>query len=392
VIHWFLSGTVRDATAMRRHVQKLMNHQRDLLSPQAIEALETAVKDLKRATSETMDKEVLAKPMKALEEVATKWLKPYPNAAWRENIEVLLVALAVAMGIRTFFLQPFKIPTGSMQPTLYGVTSENLLDKPGAEIPKGWDRVRQWFGGTSYLNIVAKNDGELRAISQPTRFLIFNLKQTLWIGGQSYTLWFPPDYGNYPLGMRANLRIGQPFRKGDTVVKLRISAGDHLFVDRMTYNFRPPKRGEIVVFKTLGIPEDMRNAFSVPGDQFYIKRLVGLGGETVQIGEDRHLRINGKRLEASLPHFERVYSFPPGQPAQDSVYSGHVNYPHLAPFFKDHPEGVTVPKSDFMVMGDNTMNSLDSRSWGTFPASYVIGKSFFVYWPITERFGWGYHR
>ena len=40
---------------------------------------------------------------------------------WRENVEVLLVAIAVAMGIRTFFLQPFKFPTGSMQPTLYGV-------------------------------------------------------------------------------------------------------------------------------------------------------------------------------------------------------------------------------------------------------------------------------
>jgi signal peptidase I len=43
-------------------------------------------------------------------------------------------------------------------------------------------------------------------------------------------------------------------------------------------------------------------------------------------------------------------------------------------------------------MGDNTMNSLDSRSWGAFPAVSVIGKSFFVYWPLTERFGWGYHR
>ncbi len=56
--------------------------------------------------------------MDGLEKAANKWLKPYPNATIRENVEVLLVALAVAMGIRTFFLQPFKIPTGSMQPTL----------------------------------------------------------------------------------------------------------------------------------------------------------------------------------------------------------------------------------------------------------------------------------
>ncbi len=42
-----------------------------------------------------------------------------------------------------------------------------------------------------------------------------------------------------------------------------------------------------------------------------------------------------------------------------------------------------------MVMGDNTMNSFDSRGWGDFPATNVIGKSFFVYWPITDRFGWG---
>ena len=40
-------------------------------------------------------------------------------------------------------------------------------------------------------------------------------------------------------------------------------------------------------------------------------------------------------------------------------------------------------------MGDNTMNSSDSRFWGDFPSDHVIGKSFFVYWPITSRFGWG---
>ena len=50
-----------------------------------------------------------------------------------------------------------------------------------------------------------------------------------------------------------------------------------------------------------------------------------------------------------------------------------------------------IEPNHLFVMGDNTMNSLDSRYWGDFPREYVIGRSFFVYWPITDRFGWGYH-
>jgi len=51
-----------------------------------------------------------------------------------------------------------------------------------------------------------------------------------------------------------------------------------------------------------------------------------------------------------------------------------------------------VSPHNYFVMGDNTFNSSDSRYWGDFSQSKVIGKSFFVYWPITERFGWGYYR
>jgi signal peptidase I len=391
-LNWFLSKTVRHATAMRKHVQKLLHHQRDVLSQQAIDAVREAVGDLQQAVRENADKPSLERKMEGLEAAANKWLKPYPHPAWRENVEVLLVALAVAMGIRTFFLQPFKIPTGSMQPTLFGVTSENLLHKRGTAIPTGLTRVREWFGGISYIHIVAKNDGELQMVSRPVRLLIFNIRQTLRIGGRNYTIWFPPDYGNSTLEARAGLQPGQTFRRGEDVVKLRVSAGDHLFVDRMTYNFRPPHRGEIIVFETKGIPEERRDRFGIPGDQFYIKRLVALGGERVQIGPDRHLHINGKPLDATTPHFEKVYGFNPGDPPADSHYSGHVYTPYLAPYFEGSPEGVVVPRKHYLAMGDNTMNSLDSRAWGSVPSSYVIGKSFFVYWPITDRFGWGYHR
>ena len=403
---WLLSGTVRHAIAMRKHVRKLLNHQRDILSAQAIAAIEAGITEIQAVVDSGADKPALEKQMGKLEEVANKWLKPYPNAAWRENVEVLLVALTVAMGIRTFFLQPFKIPTGSMQPTLFGVTSvpdftrgfDSAMEarRDALVIPTGWQRVREWFEGVSYIHIVAESDGELKAIDPPTRLLIFNLWQTLVVGDKSYTIWFPPDYGQPRLQDRAGLHIGQLFHKGDDVVRMKVAAGDHLFVDRLSYNFRAPQRGEIIVFETRGIQ-------SLPQDQFYIKRMVAMGGETVQIGDDRHLVINGKRLDASTPHFEKVYSFDPRQPPRESRYSGHVNekvvreyYPNLyiplAPLFPDAASKFTVEPDHYIVMGDNTMNSLDSRTWGDFPAGNVIGKSFFVYWPITDRFGWGYHR
>jgi signal peptidase I len=327
------------------------------------------------------------------------------------------VALAVAMAIRTFFLQPFKIPTGSMQPTLFGVTSvpdfsqssirfwaqyakpavfeadvkEQARLREALQIPSGWQRVKEWFAGNSFVHVVAQADGTIDQISPVATFLIFNLKQTLWIGGVPHTIWFPPDFGEQTLANRAALSRDHVYHKGDDVVKMKVSAGDHLFVDRVSYNFRKPERGEIVVFATAGTRIEQQ-------DQFYVKRLTVLPGERVQIGDDRHLRINGKRLDAGTPHFENVYSFNPNTPPHESRYSGHLNntianaddiYPNIAPLFPDADTVFTNGDDSYMVFGDNTCNSSDSRYWGTFPAKNIIGKSFFVYWPLTDRFGWG---
>ena len=385
---WFLSKTVRQASATRKHVQKLLDHQRDILSSQAIGAVESAIASSRQTVAEHADNAALEKQMENLEKVANKWLKPYPNAAWRENVEVLLVALAVAMGIRTFFLQPFKIPTGSMQPTLYGVTSDNLISEPDIKIPTGLTRVREWFEGVSYIHLVAQNDGPVEAVERPVRILIFNLWQKVVAGGKTFMIWFPPDYGSETLESRAKLQFGKQFHKGEDIIKLRVSAGDHLFVDRLTYNFRPPRRGEIIVFETKGIPEENRRRFNIAGDQFYIKRLVGLGGETLSLEPDYTLEnapqgagpvdvgrvaVNGKPLSAALPHFENLYSFwgasrGKGPGYRPNHYYGHALIGLLAPGQNYHIE----PDSSF-VMGDNTMNSLDSRYWGVFRTQRLSG-------------------
>jgi signal peptidase I len=414
IFRWFISKTVREACAVQKHYRRLLTAQRDVLSAEAIAAVTVKLNDLSAAIAEGHTGKIRIKA-EELQFAAEKNIKPYPNAAWRENVEVLLVALAVAMAIRTFVLQPFKIPTGSMQPTLFGVTSvpdftkingwsedrnrveseirEQVQARNALEIPTGWNRVKAWLHGDSFIHVVAQADGVIEAVSAPTKFLIFNLKQTLTIGGVEHTIWLPPDFGEQSLAHRAALDPEHFYHKGDDVVKMKVSAGDHLFVDRVSFNFRKPTRGEIVVFATGGIEHPQ-----MPQDQFYIKRLVVLPNEKAQIGDDRHLIINGERLDAGTPHFERVYGFDPSKPPRESQFSGHVNgavaakyglYPNLAPNF---PGSGSVYNNDgdrYMVMGDNTCNSFDSRAWGSFPAQNVIGKSFFVYWPLTERFGWG---
>src|SRR5262245_26194218 len=85
IVQWFLSHRVRQATAMRKHVQKLLNHQRDILSPQAVQAIQAAVAELQHALESSDNTATLETQMENLEAVANKWLKPYPNAAWREN-------------------------------------------------------------------------------------------------------------------------------------------------------------------------------------------------------------------------------------------------------------------------------------------------------------------
>ena len=89
---------------------------------------------------------------------------------------------------------------------------------------------------------------------------------------------------------------------------MKVSAGDHLFVDRLTYNFRKPRRGEIVVFETLGIPQTDRDMYRIPPDEFYIKRLVGLSGETISLKQDYEVtgapQFDGGTVPADTPENE----------------------------------------------------------------------------------------
>ncbi len=399
ILRWFLSKKVRQGVDMCRQVRRLIGAQRDLLSPEAIQEISKAARELSNAIAAGERTEGIEKRMKDLEQVANANLKTYPSAALRENIEVFLVTGTVVLALRTFFFQPMAIPSGSAQPTLWGITSENLRGSRDVTIPSRLERwVQSCWSGVHYFHAVAQAEGELR-VGPTEKFLRFINRQTLWVGDTPYNFWFTPDPPDslYDLASRAGLRSGQRIRQGEEFLKLKVVSGDHLFVNRFIYNCHPPRRGEIIVFYSDHIP-------GLIEETHYIKRLIAGDGEHVRIGDDRHVSINGDRLDASTPGFENVYSFDPKKPPERDHYSGHVNNKiasrngggNLAPLFEDEKTEFVVRPHHYLAFGDNTMNSKDGRDWGDFPRELVMGRASFVFWPIgardhsPSRFGWGY--
>jgi signal peptidase I len=120
-----------------------------------------------------------------------------------------------------------------------------------------------------------------------------------------------------------------------------LKEGDLVLVNRLVYNFSEPKRGDVIVFQNPINPED------VP----YIKRIIGLPGDTVLIDQGK-VMINGQLLSE----------------------------PYLSVTTQRGGE-FTIPEGEYFVMGDNRNNSSDSRAWGNVPAEHIIGRAEAIYWP-----------
>ncbi len=143
--------------------------------------------------------------------------------------------------------------------------------------------------------------------------------------------------------------VVQAFKIPSGSMRPTLVEGDKLFVNKFVYRFEDPKRGDIVVFK---YPQDPKKDF--------IKRLVGFGGETVEIKFGRIL-VDGKALD-NPAHFGRFY------------YYNHDP-------FGSPDEKIKIPEGSYYVLGDNSANSTDSRFWGFVPQKNVIGKAIFRWWP-----------
>jgi signal peptidase I len=313
-----------------------------------------------------------------------KLFPPTPWDGWRENVEVFVVAAIMALAIRTFFLQPFKIPTGSMEPTLYGIEPVLSTEVPPNVLAQAYDFIVK---GKTYGRVITKHGGTIDSFT-PGSFTIWLEYTDVHIGDETDRIWIRPS----DVRMKLHLMEGMQFQPGDVLANYTTQTGDQVLVDKVTYNFHAPRRGDVFIFKTAGIPGLADERAGKEGSEDFIKRCVGLAGDLIEV-KPPMLYVNGKLAEGASS-FAKEF-------AQSDHYPGYslVGYDEgsgltkdsarpFDPFDKDNTQTYYVPIDCYWAMGDNSPNSKDSRYWGGVPRQNLVGRGYFVFWPFTERWGW----
>lgn len=406
--------------------RKVDHFRRDVLPPNDLEELRERRERLETALRrQPLEASALKEPIETLEKTLKRCGGSfYPRSFWIENIEMILVAAILAIGVRTFFLQPFKIPTNSMYPSYNGLTTEvyfadedpnklvellNLVrlgathreieGEPGAELilpidapstlreqgvsnPRGdfqgdlrgaflserYVEGRRWFIFPStqaqYRFVVGD---EVVAVNVPLDFPMGDVVEAI-IERAGDNLRIERGSGDFDFLARTGLRANED----GEVLSFDVKTGDMLFVDRFSYNFVRPDVGDPFVFRTDEITG------MTPGERgkYYIKRVVGTPGDTLEIDPPQLLR-NGEPITGA-PAFA-------GNAAQEGEYPGYQTVDPGYFFPGDRP--LRIPEESYFAMGDNSPHSADSRMWGFVPEDSIVGKAVFIYYPFSFRWG-----
>jgi len=143
--------------------------------------------------------------------------------------------------------------------------------------------------------------------------------------------------------------VAEPFIVSGASMEPTFETGDYLIVDQLSYRFESPKRGEVIIFRYPQNPS-----------KYFIKRIVGLPGETVII----------KDGAATIKNTEHPNGFIFNQSFLSFTDSSNGSY--------------TLSNDDYFVMGDNRPASSDSRSWGALPKENIVGRAFVRLFPPSE--------
>ncbi len=397
----FQPKNLKQAKLLHKGVTRFLNYKKDLLPPAKLEEIEKLRDELKAAIK-ARDARRIESLTADINRTCEKALPQARNSELAENIEVFFVSIVIALGIRTYIAQPFQIPTGSMQPTLSGITAEYTKESPRHGL---FHSFLGWFKGETYLNVVSDHDGQLiegDPVTEHSFFIFRRYSKLHFKDGHTITIKCPkgqlimdlhlqeligarltehgadtPDQRTV-YGMRNDGIGGINIQKGQLLARGIVRNGDHVIVNKFAYHFRRPTRGEVFVFTTKNIRGiEASSSFDARmGSQHYIKRLVGVPGDTMDL-DAPELLVNGQ--PATEPGIRRVID-KAGGPEGYRGYSGRHDI--AMPLTLG-----TFPNEQYMAMGDNSFNSSDSRSWGPVPRQNVVGPGWFCYWPLTKHWG-----
>jgi len=367
-----------EADLIYSSLQRNRIYSQDILSARDLEVA-LALEERYRALLKAKDIEGLEKLNKETMKFGNKTFPPSPWDGWRENVEVFVVAAIMALAIRTYFLQPFKIPTGSMEPTLYGIEPVQTSELPPNVLVQAYDFLVK---GKTYSRVVTEHGGTVTGLEPGSFTIWFEYTDVHLMTPQGtdekVRIWIRPS----DVMQKLDIYRDREFKPGEVMANYVTQTGDQVLVDKVTYNFRPPRRGEVFIFKTAGIPKLAHEGGpNQEGSQDFIKRCVGLAGDVIEV-KPPLLYVNGQ-LENGASVFEKEFKKIDNYPGYTTISAGESTG-----VTQGDTQSYYVPTDCYWAMGDNSPNSKDSRYWGGVPRQNLMGRGYFVFWPFTERWGW----
>jgi len=191
--------------------------------------------------------------------------------------------------------------------------------------------------------------------------------------------------------------VAQPFYIPSESMVPTLKVGDVVMVGKYSYRFSEPKRFDIVVFRA---PDWALHQWQTPGKTDFVKRLIGLPGDIIEVKAGEGLYLNGKLLNEpylkETPKYSMkvingwVYTLEYRTFGEIQITKGGENTFRLTVTSDEERRMVLstpsqpIPKGKYLMLGDNRNESSDGHHWGLLDAKRVVGKALFVFWPLNR--------